>query len=449
MANEPTPADDTEFGLIVVQAGELQQKLSRLLVLTLNYRYGLDLMAADTFVEAFSLVQKYKHRVRCTAIIQDRKIDTKTSLVAMSRDGEVPLLLILPEHLIESHREMCHRMQNVYYCPWEMARSHTADSLQSQIEKAFGEHGIGEIFDNDASSLTHEQMQERVERRLRNVKTLPTLPAVALRIMAMMEDPRPTARDLEEVLMSDPAIVHKLLQVINSPIFAGGGQKGGWTLQQAIVRLGRRKVGAVAQQVKMMNAIVRPEESLFDLRRFWEHSVGCALICDRLYRDKLIQLDEELEFNTYWIGALLHDCGKLALGFFFWDHFEEILKQMGNAECTFREAEQEICEDANHEFLGQILLLRSNVGAPLVRAVASHHAIGAVPGALGCLIHVASNLCKDIGKGYLQDEPVVYSAEVLKALGLEKENIRELREAIGEEMVSSIDDFVDRCTQPA
>ena len=122
---------------------------------------------------------------------------------------------------------------------------------------------------------------------------------------------------------------------------------------------------------------------------------------------------------------------------------------MGNAECTFREAEQELCEDANHEFLGQILLLRSNVGAPLVRAVASHHAIGAVPGALGCLIHVASNLCKDIGKGYLQDEPVVYSAEVLKALGLEKEDIRELREAIGEEMVSTIDDFVDRCTQPA
>ena len=35
-------------------------------------------------------------------------------------------------------------------------------------------------------------------------------------------------------------------------------------------------------QVKMMNAIVRPEESRFDLRRFWEHSVGCALICDRL-----------------------------------------------------------------------------------------------------------------------------------------------------------------------
>ena len=145
----------------------------------------------------------------------------------MSRDSEVPLLLILPEHLIESHREMCQRMQNVYYCPWEMARSRTADSLQSQIEKAFGEHGIGEIFDNDASSLTHEQMQERVERRLKNVTTLPTLPAVALRIMAMMEDPRPTARHLEEVLMSDPAIVHKLLQVINSPIFAGGGKKGG------------------------------------------------------------------------------------------------------------------------------------------------------------------------------------------------------------------------------
>ena len=449
MANESTSADDADFGLIVAQSGELQQKLARLLVLTLNYRYGLDLMTADAFVEAFSLVQKHTTRVRCTAIIQDRRIDTKTSLSAISRDGEIPLFLILPEHLLESHREMCHRLTNVYYCPWEAALSRTPDSLQAQIEKAFGEHGIGEIFDTDSSSLSHEEMQERVERRLRNVKTLPTLPAVALRIMAMMEDPRPTARDLEEVLMSDPAIVHKLLQVINSPIFAGSGHKGGWTLQQAIVRLGRRKVGAVAQQVKMMNSIVRPDESLFDLRRFWEHSVGCALICDRLYSDKLIPVGEELEFNSYWIGALLHDCGKLALGFFFWDHFEEILKQMATAQCTFREAELELCEDANHEFLGQLLLLRSNVGEQLVQAVASHHAVGAVPGALGRLIHIASNLCKDIGKGYLQDEHVVYSAEVLRALDLDKENIRELRDAIGEEMVSTIDEFVDRCTQPA
>ena len=449
MADMTNQNDDAEYGLVVVQSGDIQQSLGRLLMLILNYRYGLSLITADTFVEAFSAVQKYGDRIRCTAIIQDRRVDTKTSLVAISRDEQIPLLLVLPEYLLESHREMCMRMNNVYYCGWETARSRLDTSLQSLIDKAFDEHGIGEIFQAEAEPPSHEEMQQRVERRLTNIKTLPTLPAVAVRIMAIVEDPRPTAGDLEEVLTSDPAIVHKLLQVVNSPIFAGSGHKGGWTLREAIVRLGRRKVGAIAQQIKMMNALVKPEESFFDLQRFWEHSVGCALIADRLYREKMIQLDEELEFNSYWIGALLHDCGKLVLGFFFWDHFEEILKQMASDECTFREAERELCDDANHEFLGQILLLKSSVGERLVQAVATHHATTETPGPLGCLIHLASNLCKDLGKGYLAEEQTVYSAEVLRAVGMEKDDVRMLRQSLGDEMVDTIDELVDRCTRAA
>ena len=449
MVKESSSDEAGEYGLIVVQEGEHQRRLERLLVLILNYRYGLDLITTHTLVEAFSLFQKYGSRIRCTAVIQDRKIDTKTSLVAISRNGNIPLLLVLPDHLLESHRAICQQMTNVYYCGWQQASGRAPKSLQVQIETAFSEQGIGEIFDEDSASLSHKEMQVCVERRLSNIKTLPTLPAVALRIMAMMEDPRPTAKDLEEVLMSDPAIVHKLLQVVNSPIFAGSRYKGSWTLQQAIVRLGRRKVGALAQQIKLMNALVRPDESLFDLRRFWEHSTGCALICDRLYKEELVTLDEEIDFNAYWIGALLHDSGKLVLGFFFWEHFEEILKHMESTECTFREAEQELCADANHEFLGQLLLLKSNAGEQLVKAVASHHAKGVTPGALGQLIHVSSNLCKDIGKGYLEGETVIYSAEVLNALGLDKNGIRKLRQSIGDEIVSSIDELVARCTQPA
>ncbi len=56
--------------------------------------------------------------------------------------------------------------------------------------------------------------------------------------MSMVEDPEPTVEDLEEVLSAEPAIVHKLLQVANSPLFAGSGHQGGWTLHDAIVRLG-------------------------------------------------------------------------------------------------------------------------------------------------------------------------------------------------------------------
>ncbi|MFH1571718.1 MAG: HDOD domain-containing protein [Gemmatimonadota bacterium] len=442
------PSHTQEYGLIVLQSGKEQQSLARVLMLILNYRYGLDLIRASSFYEGFSAVQKQGSRVRCAVVIQDRKIDSKMSIASIGDGGRVPVFLVLPDYCLDQHRELCQRMENVHFCAWERALTQAEDSLPAQISRVFRDQGIGDLFSPETQSLPYAEVQRLVERRLAHLKTLPTLPQVALRIMGMIGDPDSTVEDLEEVLTADPAVVHKLLQVVSSPVFAGRGNKDGWSLPEAIVRLGRRKVGAIAQQIKLMTSLVQPEDSLFDLRRFWEHSVGCALIADRLYRDKLVRLKGTLEFNDYWIGGLLHDCGKLVLGFFFWPHFAELLGKMDAAGCTFREAEKELCDVANHEFLGRLLLLKSRVGEPLVQAVGTHHTTGRSPEPLTCLIHLANNLCKDAGKGYMPFEQSVYSAEVLETLGMNRDDVRRLQETLGESIVSEIDDLVDRCTQP-
>lgn len=314
------------------------------------------------------------------------------------------------------------------------------------IETAFAEHGIGELFEN-LENASHQEAQQRVARRLQNLNTLPTLPEVALRILAMVDDPQVTVEDLENVLINDPAIVHKLLRVVNSPVFAGSGHQGGWTLQEAIVRLGRRKVGAIAHQIKLMNSLVRPEDSLFDLHRFWEHSVGCALIADRLYTQKLVPLPQAIAFNDYWIGGLLHDIGKLVMGFFFWHHFELVLSRMASEDISFREAEKGFGDAANHEYLGRLLLLTSSVGENLVEAVGTHHTTGNAPGSLVCLIHLANNISKDLGLGYLREERTEYSESVLKALDLTEEDVAELKEALGPAVAREIEEIVERCVQ--
>ena len=104
-------------------------------------------------------------------------------------------------------------------------------------------------------------------------------------------------------------------EAVAGDAFTGtGGRTTKWTLQEIITRLGVKKVGAIAQQVKMIN-MVKPQESEFDLKRFWEHSAGTAIIADKLVTDRLVRLEKPLEFSDYWIGALLHDVGKLVLGF--------------------------------------------------------------------------------------------------------------------------------------
>jgi HD-like signal output (HDOD) protein len=97
-------------------------------------------------------------------------------------------------------------------------------------------------------------------------------------------------------------------------------------LQEIITCLGVKKVGAIAQQVKMINSLVKPQESECSLKRFREHSVGTAIIADKLVTDRLVRLEKPLEFSDYWIGTLLHDVGNLVLGFFFWDWMSRILE---------------------------------------------------------------------------------------------------------------------------
>ncbi len=435
------------FALIVAPEGRTQKTLVRHLMLLLNYRYGLDLVMANTFYEGFSAVQDQEDRLICAAAILDRKTDSRTSLSSLNFEGKLPLFLIIPAPFQAQYEELCHRLDDVWFVTWEDALSaHSPGSLQKTMERVFAQRGVGELFSEDVLALPFEQMQERVAQRVRNVKALPTLPEVAMRIMSLVDDPEGSVDELADVLTSDPAIVHKLLQVVNSPLFAGSGHKGGWSMHDAILRLGRREVGSIAQQIKLMNSLVKPEDSFFDLRRFWEHSVACAVIADRLYRGKLLRLESELQFNDYWIGALLHDAGKLMLGFFFWDHFQELIAHMDANNCTFREAERATGDVANHELLGRLLMMKSNVGELLAEAVGTHHTVGSTPSDLACLIHLADELSKELGFSYLQDEPRLYAAEVLRKLGLETSAVVDLRDRLGSELPDEIHQLVDHCT---
>ncbi len=437
------PSDDREFALIVQATGQSQQLIARFLNMLLTYRYGLDIISADSFAGAYAQVKKHGRRIRCAFVIEHKKIDSKNSIASLSLNGDILLFLVLPQQLIGDHQTLLHRIDNIHYCPWESAFKGGDAGVQDIVGRIFAQRDIGDLY-HAVQKLPFEVAQQKIENRLKYLKTLPTLPEVALKIMNMVEDPQTSVEDLDEVVTSDPAIVHKLLQVVNSPIFAGVGHKGDWPLQEALVRIGRKKVAAIAQQVKLMNNLVKPQESQFNLERYWTHSVGCALIADRLYKNKMVEFQQSIPFNDYWIGSLLHDIGKLVLGFFFWSHFEEVLQTMHRLRCSFRAAEIELGDVANHEYLGKLLLMKSKVDKGLVDAVATH-AVPENPSDLVCLVHLANNLSKELAMGYLPDEQPHYDPRVLEKLNLSEDDCHGIRDALFADGAKEIKDVVQRC----
>lgn len=118
-----------------------------------------------------------------------KKVDSPSSIASLSLDGDITLFLVLPQILIEGQQEVLHRMKNVYYSSWEHALQGEEHSLHAIITKTFADSDIGDLY-QAIESMPYEQATQRIENRLKHLKTLPTLPAVALRIMELVKDPQ-------------------------------------------------------------------------------------------------------------------------------------------------------------------------------------------------------------------------------------------------------------------
>lgn len=445
--NQPTPAADEEFGLLVEQEG-LRPDLVRQLGLLLNYFYGYNMMLARSPEEAAGLIADRGTAVAYVIVLSGQPLAAAT-VSRLTRDDSVPLVALMPQRLVDEHQALADEVPLLHLIPVESIPEHDGAALKGLLGPIFARHGIGSLWER-SQHVSYRVLEQRVQNRVGHLHTLPTLPEVVLRILEVVADPDSTAAQLEEVLHSDPAIVHKLLQVVNTPAFAGVGQRGEWGLRDAVVRLGRRKLGSLALQIKLINGLIKPEESHFDLRRFWVHSVGTAHIADRLTSRRLIDVDEEAELSVhqYWVAALLHDIGMLVLGFFFWEHFQRLSDMSHEAQISFREAEQRLGDVVGHAQLGQLLLMRASLPEELALCVGSHHDPGTVPSALQALVNLSENLAKDLGMSTLEGEHGVYDAAVLRVLGLSEARVAELSDMFGTELVEEVMDIVERCTAP-
>lgn len=464
--SDAVPPDPEEFALIIRDHGKPQQVLLKYTVMILNFRYGLQIAVLNNLKEGVALMRRRSHTIKAVFVIHNDRIQSKMFLQGFTLQGKIPLFILCPTALISQQNRTARGVKKVTVCAWEKAFGTRGPSLATFIDKAFEETPVDGLIEEGAS---FEQLQKRVEVRVRNMRTLPAMPEIVLRIMKLVGSPNASAQEMESLLLSDAAIVEKLLQVINSPYFAGTGHKGGWTLKEAIVRMGLQKVGAVAQQVKMMNSFAKPEDSKFDLRRFWEHSVGCSMLADKLITSELIEFEGTIEFDDYWIGAILHDIGKLILGLFFWDFYEMILANMqspGAAEAqketekkaasdtqgdsptalmSFRAAEKKLADAPNHELVGQLMLLKSNIKEELLQVVKSHHEIAAPSSILVCLVNLVDNISKDLGMGYCEGEPAEYDEHVLQTFGLDDTKLTKLKETLNEFIVPEIKAMVGKC----
>ena len=211
-----------------------------------------------------------------------------------------------------------------------------------------------------------ERIQGMVISKLNRTDTLPTLPSIANQVMMLASNPDSSVDDLTRIIISDPPLTSKLLQIVNSA-FYGFLQKIG-TVKHAVSLLGTDEVVSIAFGLAFAKVInTAGIGHLYPPKALWHHSIATALIAHNLCR----KFPEYRKAGAFTAG-LLHDFGKIFLIEEFPEHYGQVYSQMKETDIPIFELEEELF-GINHQFIGEHLAANWNLPEPIVQAIAFHH----------------------------------------------------------------------------
>jgi putative nucleotidyltransferase with HDIG domain len=278
-----------------------------------------------------------------------------------------------------------------------------------------------------------QEDQERVRRLVEKIPGLPTLPAMLSTINKMVLNPRTSAKEIAQVISTDPVLTSKVLQVVNSPFY--GFPNRITTVTHAIVILGFNTMKSIVLSSTIFD-LFRKEARTGGLDRaeFWKHSIACGSAAKTLGRKLGYAALEEI-----FIAGLLHDIGKLVLDQFLHDKFSAALDAARLRHILIVEAEQEVL-GVTHAEVGAWLFEKWSLTKGLVETTRCHHntALARESQKLAEIIHVADILARAIRFGNGGDARIPVLIEgAWKSLALSENSFDDLLRETGEEIDKS------------
>ncbi len=207
--------------------------------------------------------------------------------------------------------------------------------------------------------------QDKILQLTAKIDTMPTLPAIVNRVLAITADPDSSAQDLLEVIESDQTITAKILKMANSAYYSRAREIA--TLKQALVTIGFDDIRNMVLSIAVFNNYVQLKNvKAFDAQGFWRHSFTTGLAA------KILAGIVNLPDSELFVAGLIHDIGKLALLMAAPSEFAGMLKDRNSCGLDQHQAEKDIF-GLNHCEVGFRLLKKWRLPNQMVAAVGFHH----------------------------------------------------------------------------
>jgi len=264
---------------------------------------------------------------------------------------------------------------------------------------------------------------------------IPSIPLVLIKIIQALDQDSSSAKQLEELIMHDPALSARILRLANSAFYSFRARVK--TISHAITLLGINLVTSLAIGINIFDTFTKGAKSESALiNQLWTHSCGVGVLARKIWMQKSgLQKDTEFAF----LCGLLHDLGKVVL-------FKTYPGKYGSifaAEKT--ESDMSICgyEEENygvdHAVVGEMLSKQWGFPRELAGIIRKHHDPSETGNPMVASVMLADHLAKELKIGYDGDHGLNAStdvAEVLSKLSISEGEWEQLKEFASHECVN-------------
>jgi putative nucleotidyltransferase with HDIG domain len=221
------------------------------------------------------------------------------------------------------------------------------------------------------------------KRSIYAIRDLPTLPAVAQKVLSLADDDTAGLEKLAEIISRDQTLSARVLSLANSAYYGHRAKIS--TIQRAMVVIGMNMLKQISFSVIVCATIGKAGK---DRAHFWKHSLATAMAASIIAKRTGIK-----DADVCFMAGLLHDIGRMILE----THFP---------------AQTEL----DHAEVGGWAAERWQLPPQLVEAIAHHHSLKPehLSQPIVACVH-AANLCAEVA---LSSEGPDAPPELLQAVKL-------------------------------
>ena len=279
---------------------------------------------------------------------------------------------------------------------------------------------------------------KRVELIIHQLNSLPTLPAVAARLLQITVRSDTQAQEVVQLIESDPALSSKIIALSTR---AGTGiSKRTASVGKAVVMLGFEAVRNAVLSIKVFETLRRQDEQDqqedFDRIGFWKHSLAVACAARLLSK----HIDRQIDPEEAFVCGLLHDLGKVALDTCLPKSFARVVQLTDSSMANIAEVEQKLL-GLDHMVVGKRLAEKWRLPTAITESIWLHQLpADSLPQAVEYrsivqTIHLADLLAREQKIGYSGNYQMTDTAtKVAEKLGCPTATLRQIARELPEQI---------------